>query len=112
MFYQTTFPNDINVGDYIEFESDYKKYANFGSEKGCMDITVYRNKTTTNTTTKTLYKTQEHTINSINQFDNPGRPTLFYSKANQTVGTILGSNTSTFGAWDAYILKKKMTIML
>ncbi len=99
MLYQEKVPEGVNIGDYIEFSPDafYTKYTSAGSKNGYGDFTIYRDITTTTTAPpKTLYKTSEHTINAINVFDGAGRPTIYYSKSNQTVGNILGTNTSTF----------------
>lgn len=110
MLYQEKVPEGVNIGDYIEFSPDafYTKYTSAGSKNGYGDFTIYRDITTTTTAPpKTLYKTSEHTINAINVFDGAGRPTIYYSKSNQTVGNILGTNTSTFGAWYGYKMKKE-----
>lgn len=98
---------NMKVGDYVTFDFTYSTLSRGGKADGYGNVTISRDETTTITApAKTLYKTSEHTIKVINQFDNSGRPAIVYSNSNQTVADAIGS-TNQWTYWDAYVMKKQ-----
>ena len=51
MLRQAKVPEEVNIGDYIEFSPDafYTKYTSAGSKNGYGDFTIYRDIITTTT---------------------------------------------------------------
>lgn len=105
---KNSYIKNMKEGDYVTFDFTYSTLARGGKADGYGNVTISRDETTTITApAKTLYKTSEHTIKAINVFDNAGRPTIYYSNSNQTVGNILGANSISFGKWYGYKMKKE-----